>query len=220
MLGTEPTQLALAVGDLALELVDQTQAGLDRCLPRLGQTEPGEQLATTETEEIGDRAGSAVREQDGVHALLQTRAVADKVQPPAGSFALGAHARVGQPDRRHQVAAGELGQYPGVDPVGLAGERRESFYFLRVGDLDLPTGQLEPVVHEAGAVHRLDRRADRRAVTLEPLRQAAQPICVRRRRANLDGRALTVKQVEVETLRLRSKPAYNIETGLLCDSSQ
>jgi hypothetical protein len=41
-----------------------------------------------------------------------------------------------------------------------------------------------------------------------------------RRRADLDGRALTVEQVEVEALRLRSNPAYNIETGLLCDSSQ
>jgi hypothetical protein len=36
MVGAEPAQLALAVGDLALERIDQTQAGLDRCLPRLG----------------------------------------------------------------------------------------------------------------------------------------------------------------------------------------
>jgi hypothetical protein len=36
MVGAEPAQLALAVADLALELVDQAQAGLDRCLPGLG----------------------------------------------------------------------------------------------------------------------------------------------------------------------------------------
>src|SRR5207247_10432233 len=42
-------------------------------------------------------------------------------------------------------------------------------FFLRVGDLDLPAGEFEPVVHEAGAVHRLDRRADRLAATIKPL---------------------------------------------------
>jgi hypothetical protein len=62
-------------------------------------------LAAADTEQIGDGAGLAVREQDRVHALLQTRAVADQVQPPAGAFALGAHQRVGQPDRRHQLKA-------------------------------------------------------------------------------------------------------------------
>jgi hypothetical protein len=35
----------LALADLAVELVDQAQAGLDRCSPRLGQVESGEQLA-------------------------------------------------------------------------------------------------------------------------------------------------------------------------------
>jgi hypothetical protein len=68
--------------------------------------------------------------------------------------------------------AAELGQHPGVDPVGLAGQRRQPLDLLRVGDLDLPARELEPVVHEARAVHRLDRGADRRAVTLEPLTQA------------------------------------------------
>ena len=147
-------------------------------------------------------------EQDRVHALLQARAVADEVQPPARPLALGAHARVGQPDRRHQIAAGELGQHPGVDPVGLAGQRRQPLHLLRVGDLDLPAGELEPVVHEAGAVHRLDRGADRRAVTIEPLAQAAQTIGVRRRRTDLDRRTLSVEQVEVETL------ATEIQTGV------
>ena len=112
-----------------------------------------------------------MREQDRVHALLQARAVTDEMQPPARAFALGTHQRVGQPDRRHQVAAGELGQHPSVDPVGLAGERRQSLHLLRVRDLDLPAGELEPIVHEARAVHRLDRRADRLAMPIESSRQ-------------------------------------------------
>jgi hypothetical protein len=81
----------------------QTSASIRvRALPELG-----EQLAAAQAEEVGHRAGLAVREQDRVHALLQARAVAHQVQPPTGPLPLGAHARVGQPDRRHQIAARE-----------------------------------------------------------------------------------------------------------------
>jgi hypothetical protein len=68
--------------------------------------------------------------------------------------------------------------------------------------------ELELVVHEAGSVHRLDRRADRLVVNSETLAQAAQTISIRRRRADLDGRTLGVEQVEVETL------ATEIQTGV------
>ena len=131
-----------------------------------------------------------------------------QVETPAGALALGAHARVGQPDRRHQITAGELGQHPGVDPVGLAGQRGQPLHLLRVRDLDLPACELEPVVHEAGAVHRLDRRPDRNAVASETFAQAAQTISIRWRRTDLDGRTLGVEQVEVETL------AAEIQTGV------
>jgi hypothetical protein len=95
VVGAEPAQLALALADLAVELVDQTQARVDGALPRFGQVEPREQLAAADTEEVGDRAGPAVGEQDCVHALLQARAVTDEVEPSARPLALGAHARVG-----------------------------------------------------------------------------------------------------------------------------
>jgi hypothetical protein len=36
VVGAEPSQFKLAVADLAVELVDQADAGLDRALPRLG----------------------------------------------------------------------------------------------------------------------------------------------------------------------------------------
>src|SRR5262249_23172595 len=65
---TEPAQLTFALVDLALELVDQAQAGLDRSLPGLRQSELGEQLASAHAEEVGDGAGLAVREQHRVHA--------------------------------------------------------------------------------------------------------------------------------------------------------
>ena len=172
MVGAEPAQLALAVAGLVVELVDQTHAGVDRALPRLRRPEPGEQQAAADTEEIGNGAGLAVRQQHGVHALVQARAVTHQVQPPACSLPFGAHTRIGEPDRRHEVAAGELGQHPGVDPVGLARQRRDPPRSLRVRDPHVPPRQLELIVHEPGTVHRLDRRADRFAVTREPPTQA------------------------------------------------
>jgi hypothetical protein len=206
VVGAEPAQLALALADLAVELVDQPQAGLERGLPRLRQPEPGEQPAAADAEEIGDGAGLAVGEQDRVHALLQARAVADEMQTPAR--ALGSDGRVGQPDRRHEVAAAELGQHPGIDAVGLAGQRCEALHLLRVGDLHLPAVKLEPVVDEARPVHRLDRRADRLAMTIESRGQRTQAIDIRRCRANLERLTVAVEQVEVETL------AAEIQTGV------
>jgi hypothetical protein len=79
VVGAEPAQLTFAVADLAVELVDQAQARRDRALPRLRQPQSGEQLATPHTEEIGDGAGPAMREQHRVHALLQARAMPDEV---------------------------------------------------------------------------------------------------------------------------------------------
>jgi hypothetical protein len=141
-----------------------------------------------------------VREQRRVHALLEARALADEVETEAGPLPLGAHARVGQPERRHQLAPAELGQHPGVDPVGLAGQRGRSPDLERIGDLYLPAGLLELVVHEAGTVHRLDCRPQRLPVPLEPPRQRAQPVGIWRRRPGLEGATLFVAQVVVEAL--------------------
>jgi hypothetical protein len=61
-------------------------------------------------------------------------------------------------------------------------------------------------MHEPGAVHRLDRGTDRRAVTSEPLTQVIKSVGVRRYGANVDGRTLRVEQVEVETLATEIQP--------------
>jgi hypothetical protein len=202
----EPPQLALAVSDLAVELVDQAQAGLDRSLPRLRQAEPGEQLAAAHAEEVGDGAGLAMREQHRVHALLEAGAVADEMQPPTCTLALGAHERIRQPDRRHQITACELGQHPSVDAIGLARQRRQPLHLLCVRDLDPPASELEPVVHEARTVHRLDRRPHRRAVRSDALAQVLQSISIRRRGTDVERRTLAIEQVEVETLATEIQP--------------
>src|ERR1700682_4570190 len=55
----------------------------------------------------------------------------DEVQPEAGELTLLADARIGQPDRRHQVAVAEHRKNLRVDLVGLACQRRETLDLLR-----------------------------------------------------------------------------------------
>ena len=99
-----------------------------------------------------------VRDQAGVHPVLERRALPDQMQTETGPLALAPHAGIGEPDRRHQFAAGQLGQHPGIDTVGLTGQGRQPLHPLRVRDLHLPARQLQLVVHETGAVHRLHHR--------------------------------------------------------------
>ena len=146
--------------------------------------------------------------------------MADKVQPPACPLPLATHGRVGQPDRGHELAAGELCQHPGVDAVGLAGQGREPLHLLRIGDLDLPAGQLEPVVDEAGTVHRLDRRPNRLTMTLESSRQPAQAVGIGRGRAHLNGDTARVEQMEVEAFAAEIQTGVQHELGPPLDSSQ
>ena len=89
--------------------------------------------------------------------VLEHGSVTDQMQPIAGELTLRWHGRIGQPDRRHQVASRQLGQHPGIDAVGLAGQRRQALDLLSIGDLDVPAEHLQGVVDEAGAVHRFDR---------------------------------------------------------------
>jgi hypothetical protein len=49
------------------------QTRFDRSLPRLRESEAGEELAAAHAEHVGDRAGLAVSEQHGVHALFRER---------------------------------------------------------------------------------------------------------------------------------------------------
>jgi hypothetical protein len=98
------------------------------------------------------------------------------------------------------------GEHPGVDPVGLAGQRGQALDLLRVGDLDLPPGQLKLVVDEPGAVHRFDRGHDRLAKPGGLPGQAPQPISVWRRRGDLDWLTRLVHQVHIQAVARQIQP--------------
>jgi hypothetical protein len=125
VVGAELAQLAFAVVDLLVEGVDQAEADGERRCPRLGPAEPLEQPSPASAEQVAGRVGDAMLEEDRMDAVLQRAAVLDQVQPEAGPLPLGAHRRVGQPDLRDQVEAGELGQHEAVDLVCFAGKRRQ-----------------------------------------------------------------------------------------------
>src|SRR5207244_13062838 len=130
----------------------------------------------------------------------------------ARALARAAHARVGQPDRRHQLAPRELGQHPGVDPVGLAGQRRQPLHLACVGDLHLPAGALELVVDEAAPV--IDSIAALTGSACLPTRSPS------RDRPSASGGAAPTSTVtplsssrwKSRRRRLRSKPTCNIAT--------
>src|SRR5207302_451585 len=110
--GAKLLQLELATVDLAVELVDQLEAPLQRQLPGLRQLQPLEQLPAAQAEEIRERTGDAVREQRRLDTVLERRPMPDEMEAEAGPLPLTAHGRVGQPDRRHQLPPAELGQHP------------------------------------------------------------------------------------------------------------
>jgi hypothetical protein len=89
-----------------------------------------------------------------VDAVVERGPVAVKVQPEPGPLPLGPHPRVGSQIAGTRSRRDSSGEHPGVDPVGLTGKRGQAFDLLGVGDGDLEAGQLELVMHEAGAVHR------------------------------------------------------------------
>ncbi len=122
------------------------------------------------------------------------------MEPEARPLALGPDGRIGQPDRGHQVPPAELGEDPGVDPVGLGGERGEPLDLHRVGDLDIPAEKLEGVVHEASPVHRLDRRGHLLAVPADDPNQRPQGITVGSDSRDLDRPTVLVEHVHIEPL--------------------
>jgi hypothetical protein len=211
VIGALTPELAGQPRDLQLEIVDQLQAGVDVAPPRVREREPIEQLTAGVAEQVRDRARVPERDQRRVDAVLQRRAMPHQMQPEARQLALAPDARVGQPDRRHQIALRQQRKHARVDLVGLAGQRRQPLDLLRVGDQHLPAELLERVMHEPRAVHRLDHRPH--PLTREPPRQAAQAVGVRRRSRLRDQFAVLGQQTDVEPTSTQIQTSVQHENG-------
>jgi hypothetical protein len=107
---------------------------------------------------------------------------------------------VGSGDLRNQRPAGELGEHPGVDLVGLRRQGREPSDALGIGDQHIPARELEAVVDEAGAVHRLDGRSHRPAFGGDPPDERAQRTGIGRDRRHQRSRAVIAQHMHVEPL--------------------
>jgi hypothetical protein len=211
VLGALAAQLDREVGDLQFEVVDQPQADVDVAAPRIGDLQAIEQLAAGVAEQIRHRARVAEGDQRRVDAVLERRAMADEMQAEPRELAFAANRRVGQPDRRHQIAPGQLGQHARVDLVGLAGQRRQAFDLLRVGNQHLPAEFLQRVVHEPRAVHRLDHRPH--SPGLHAHGEMAQTVGVRRGGGLRDQLAGIVEQADVEPTSTEIQSSVQHEGG-------
>jgi hypothetical protein len=150
-------------------------------------------------------------DQRRVDAVLQRAAMPHQVQPEARQLTLAPDARVRQPDRRHQIALGQHREHARVDPVGLAGQRRQPLDLLGVRDQHLPAVLLERVVHEPRTVHRLDHGTH--AVTRQPPRQPPQPVGVGRHHGLGDQLAMLVDQADIEPLAAQIQTSVQHENG-------
>jgi hypothetical protein len=150
-----------------------------------------------------------------VDAVLQRRAVADQMQPEAGQLALAADARVGQPDLGHQVAGRQRGQQPGVDLVGLAGQRRQPL------DPCWRRRSARPSRAPPAGRARTARRSSTRSRRAPPA-PTSPPLAARPRSPSASGGEAHSSTIspsgetrQTSTLRRRrSNPACNMNTGL------
>ena len=80
------------------------------------------------------------------------------MHPPAQAFPQRPLVEGGKPERRHQLAAAELGEQTRVDLVRLRRQRRDRLHLARIGDLHLPAARDELVAHPERAAHHLHAR--------------------------------------------------------------
>lgn len=198
MVGAGRSQFAIDFADLLVQRLDQEQARTEGAVPGLGHRQPLEENAALRTEEVPRRPTKPVRDQRLADPVLEHRAVLDQVEAEAGSLALTAHTRIGQPHLRHEVAPGELCQDLRVDAVGLARQRRQRPRPLCIGDPDIPTSKLELVMNEASAVHRLDH-GDHFCIA-QSMRKPRQTVEIRRDSACACERTVDPAGMPVEAL--------------------
>ena len=105
---------------------------------------------------------------------------------------------MGSGDLGHEVTSRQLGEYPGVDLVGLGGPGRQALH--RVTHRDVPTVKLELVVDEAGSRHRLDRCGHLPAVPQDVGCERAKGIGIGADGRDIDGLALLIEHVDIEPL--------------------
>jgi hypothetical protein len=130
----------------------------------------------------------------------------DQMEPEPGQLTLLSHSRVGQPDRRPQVALAQ-DQHLRVDLVGLAGRRRQALHLLRVCDLDVSAFLLERVMDETGTGHRLDHGADRLCVYLvDSSRKRSQRVEVRGDGELIEVLSLIVQKTDLDLASTEIQP--------------
>ena len=123
-----------------------------------------------------------------------------QVEPPACQLPAGSGVGIGEPHRWNEVSARQFGKHARVDAVRLAGKRSDTLHLLGVSDLDVPPGELQGVVNEAGAVHRLNNCHHRLSSSLQVAHQVGQAVGVRRPRTLFEHPPSLVHHADIQLL--------------------
>jgi hypothetical protein len=163
--------------------------------------------------ELGRPAGAGARARRGRPTASAERrcdpwrwSEPDQVHPPPQPFPQRPLVERGKPQRRHQLAAAELGQKTRVDLVRLRRQRRDRLHLARISDLDLPAASDELVAHPEHAAHHLQARGH---VIAQFQDEASEPVPISADPAPADDLAANAERAP---LRLPIRP---IESDIL-----
>ncbi len=168
--------------DLALHEGQQASVGIDQRLPLLVEFHIVEPLKAGRSEQSLRRLDKP-HGQHAVDAVAHGRAMPDQRSAPAGEFAETAGGFVGLPDLGQEVAAEQLGQYVGVDLVGLHLRLGDGLRGHRVGDHHAGHVRPEQVGHGPAVGrglqgHMVARPEDLRSEQAEDMAVQGEPLAV------------------------------------------
>jgi hypothetical protein len=159
VIGAERLELFVDRGDLGLELVDHLHRGENPAAPWLGESRRlrSSRPCTPNRSDTGQRcpnASSWAWMRCFSELRLRTKNSRQRARSRSWRCSKDGSQIAGMRSRRDSSASTHASirsvlHASGASPLDL----------LRVGDLDLPAAALQRVVHEPGAVHRLDRGA-------------------------------------------------------------
>ena len=122
-----------------------------------GKRLPGQPVPTTPVEQVGMRARrDQVRVEDGMHLVLDPRAMPDDLVAPRHPTPQPLGRRVGCPDLGQIAGCMQLRQNAGVDLVGLHLRKGDGLHLQRIGD-DRPSHERRQDPHHR---HRVAGRFD------------------------------------------------------------
>jgi len=152
-----PRQVPLDHAQIFSEPIVFPRVSLDRVALVRGEDLRREPCSALWTEEVRCRAGrNQMRMQDGLHDVLQTRALAHQLVSSGDLPAQRSGLVIRHPDLRQEPARVKSGQHRRIDAVGLDLGVRDQPHLLRIGDHHATDVRAQDLGHRRRIPGRLD----------------------------------------------------------------